>query len=128
MNGISKTIMKVALILILIQFFAPCFLPVTVQEISSKNSPSVHTQHNSLVVPLLLKEKDEKEHKGFSCASDLSPLLDLTIHSFNLTASHTSKNIYCSGERWYDPQPTLFIRNNTFLILIHFSVREGRDE
>ncbi len=116
MNSISKKIVKLALILILFQFFAPCFLPVTIQEISPANSQSVHAQHNSLVVPFLLKEKDEKEHEGFSCESDLSPLLDLTIHSFNLTASHTSKNIYCSDERWYDPQPTLYLRNNTFLI------------
>lgn len=116
MNSISRQIVNLALVLILIQFFAPCFVPLAVYEISEANGQSIHTQHNSLVVPFLLKEKDEKEHEEFSTESNLSPLLDLTIHGFNLTASHTSKNIYCSDERWYDPQPTLFLRNSTFLI------------
>ena len=116
MHSISRQIVNLAVILILIQFFSPCFLPLTVYEISNANNQSIHVHHNSVVVPFLLKEKDEKEHEEFSSESNLSPLLDLNIHSFNLTASHTTKNIYRSDDRWYDPQPTLFVRNSTFLI------------
>jgi hypothetical protein len=116
MNSIPRQILKLAVILILIQFFSPCFLPSTGYEISDARSQSIHTQHNSVTVPFLLKEKDEKEHDEFSSESNLSTLLDLNIHSFNLTASHTTKNIYCSDDRWYDPQPTLFVRNSAFLI------------
>ena len=116
MNSIPRQILKLAVILVLIQFFSPCFLPSTVYEISDASSQSIHIQHNSVTVPFLLKEKDEKEHDEFSSESNLSTLLDLNIHSFNLTASHTTKNIYCSDDRWYDPQPTLFVRNSTFLI------------
>ena len=58
MNSISKKIVKLALILILFQFFAPCFLPVDRSgNFPLEISQSVHTQHNSLVGSLPIKGK-----------------------------------------------------------------------
>ncbi len=67
-------------------------------------------QHSSIVAPLLLKEKDEKEHDDFASISDLAPLLDLTAHSINLKASHKGKPNYFHQDLWYDLAPALFTR------------------
>ena len=116
MVRISKYIMRMALLLMLFQFFAPAFFPLVVQPGSNNKTTSIHVQHSSIVAPLLLKEKDEKEHDGFATISNLAPLLDLTAHSINLTASHTGKPNYFHQDFLYDPAPALFTRFCTFLI------------
>ena len=108
--------MKIALVLMLFQFLAPAFLPIVLQGTSNRDKLVYHVQHSSIVAPLLLKEKDEKEHEEFFSISGLAPLLDLTVHSSNLTASHKGKYTYFSNEHRYDSGPTLFTINCSFLI------------
>ena len=100
----------------LFQFFAPAFLPLVVQQVPHAKATSIHVPHASIVAPLLLKEKDEKEHDGFASISNLAPLLDLTAHSINLTASHQGKPNYFHHDLWFDLAPALFTRLCTFLI------------
>jgi hypothetical protein len=116
MVRISKQIMRLALLLMLFQFFAPAFLPLVVQQVPNTKITSIHVQHSALVAPLLLKEKDEKEHDDFASISNLAPLLDLTAHSINLTASHKGKHNYFHQDLWYDLAPAIFTRLRTFLI------------
>ena len=108
--------MRIALVLMLFQFFAPAFLPLVVQQVPHGEATSIHVPHSSIVAPLLLKEKDEKEHDGFTSVSDLAPLLDLTAHSLNLKASHKGKPNYFHQDLCYDLGPALFTRLCTFLI------------
>src|SRR3990170_1059047 len=119
MTRASKEMMKIALLLMLFQFLAPAFLPIALQGTSKLDKLVYHVQHNSIVAPLLLKEKeekDEKEHEEFFSISGLAPLLDLTAHSSNLTASHKGKGTYFSNEHRYDSGPSLFTINCSFLI------------
>ena len=116
MKRVSKEIMKIALVLMLFQFLAPAFLPIVLQGTSNRDKLVYHAQHSSIVAPLLLKEKDEKEHEEFFSISGLAPLLDLTAHSSNLTASHKGKCTYFSNEHRYDSGPSLFTINCSFLI------------
>jgi ABC-type Zn2+ transport system substrate-binding protein/surface adhesin len=100
----------------LFQFFAPAFLPLVVQQVPHTKTTSIHVQHSSVVAPLLLKEKDEREHDDFASISNLAPLLDLTAHSINLTASHKGKHNYFHQDLWYDLAPAIFTRLCKFLI------------
>ena len=122
--------MRMALLLMLFQFFAPAFFPLVVQPGSNNKTTSIHVQHSSVVAPLLLKEKDEKEHDDFATISNLAPLLDLTAHSINLTASHKEKPNYFHQDFWYDPAPALFTRFCTFLIwdfILNVNATRGRN-
>jgi hypothetical protein len=116
MVRISKQIMRVVLLLMLFQFFAPAFFPLVVQQTSHKQEASFHVQHSSVVAPLLLKEKDEKSHEEHVTVSNLAAILDLTAHSLNLTATHKEKPNYFHQDLRYNPQPALFSRLCTFLI------------
>jgi len=115
MFSISRQIVRLALVLMLFQFLAPAFMPIVVQEIPSERSTSFHQQHTSIVAPMLLKEKDEKEHEELFSVSNSTPLLDLTSHSFNLAASHQSIDSINQDEHNFS-QPPLFARYCTFLI------------
>jgi hypothetical protein len=108
--------MVIALMMVLFQFFGPAFLPQVAQEGRQANTSYYNIQHSSLIAPLLLKEKDERELEEVVSIPTLSALMDLTLHGFNLTATHTSKNTYFSDEQLYDPQPALFTRHCAFLI------------
>ena len=116
MARISKQIMRVALLLMLFQFFAPSFLPLIVQEISHKQEPTLHVQHSSIVAPLLLKEKDEKNHEEHLTVTNVAAILDLTVHSLNLTATHKGNQKYLHQDLRYNLLPALFTRLHTFLI------------
>ena len=116
MVRISKQIMRMALLLMLFQIFAPSFFPLIVQQTSHKNEVNVHVQHSSIVAPLLLKEKDEKSHEEHLNVSNLAAILDLTVHSINLTATHTRKQNYFHQDLRYNLQPSLFARLCSFLI------------
>ncbi len=108
--------MKIALVLMLFQFLSPAFFSIAVQGGFNHEKLVYHVAHNSIVAPQLLKENDEKEHEEFSSASGLTQLLDLTVHSSNLTAFHKGKYTYFSDEHRYDSRPALFTINCTFLI------------
>jgi hypothetical protein len=91
MSRISKQIVRVALLLLFFQFLAPAFLPMVVQEIPADRITAFHPQHSSIVVPLALKENDEKKHDDVLASEDMPPLLDLAVHSVNLIASYQNK-------------------------------------
>ena len=131
MVRISKYIMRIALLLMLFQFFAPAFFPLVVQAASNNKTTTIHVRHSSVVAPLLLKEKDEKERDDFATVSNLAPLLDLTAHSINLSASHKGGPNYIHQDLRYDLTPALFTRFCTFLIWeiipLHVYATRGRN-
>jgi hypothetical protein len=99
----------------LFQFLSPAFMPIVAQERQSDNVTAYNEDHNSIVAPMFLKEKDEKEHEEFFSVSHSAPLLDLARHSFNLAASHGSKDSNDQSKHGFRQPPltTLFC---TFLI------------
>ena len=116
MVRISRYIMKIVLVIMLFQFFAPSFLPSVVQQFSPSRTTSIHAPHSSIVAPQLLKEKDEKSEKQFTSVSNLAAILDFTAHSSNLTATHKGKVNYFHHDQLFDLQPALFACLCTFLI------------
>jgi hypothetical protein len=108
--------MRVALLVMLFQFFAPPFFSVIVQQTSRKREISLDVQHSSVVAPLFLKEKDEKSNEQNLSITKLAAILDLTVHTINLTASHTGKQNYFHQDLRYNLLPALFTCLCTFLI------------
>ena len=92
MIAVNRQIVRLALFVMLFQFICPAFLPIVTQRDAVSKETSVSQQHTSIVIPLLLKEKDEKENAEFTSNSDPAPLLDLSSHSINLTAAHDIKH------------------------------------
>lgn len=90
-------------------------MPIVAQERPSENVTAYNEHHSSIVAPMFLKEKDEKEHEEFFSVSESAPLLDLTSHSFNLAASHGNKDSDIQSKHRFlqPPLNTLFC---TFLI------------
>ncbi|MGC3948038.1 MAG: hypothetical protein QM762_26610 [Chryseolinea sp.] len=78
--------------MMLFQFVAPTFLPITTQRETISRETIIGIQHNSIIFPLLLKEKDEKESGETSSQPDLTVLIDLSSHVVNLTAAHDIKH------------------------------------
>lgn len=112
----STFIMRMVLLLMLFQFFAPCFFSLVAQNAPNTRDTYYHIQHTFIVAPLLLKEKDEKELDKTSFTSNQTPLLDLTIHGSNLKATHSCNSNYVSSDVFYDSHPALFTSYCTFLI------------
>jgi len=112
----SKFVMRIALMLVLCQFFAPVFFPILGQDTVNTKETSYHTQHSSVTLPILLKEKDEKEYEELSSDSSLILILDFATHGSNLTATHKGKIDYAHSNLRYDLQPALFTRHCSFLI------------
>jgi hypothetical protein len=108
--------MRVALLLMLFQFFAPSFFPVVIQEAPHAKASYLQVPHGSIAIPFLLKENDEKEYEENSSVPNLAIIIDFADHSTNLTATHKRKSNYSHKDQWYDPQPALFTRHCTFLI------------
>ena len=69
-----------------------------------------------MAAPLLLKEKDEKELDANTVMANEPPLLDFTIHSLNLKASHSGKRYYFHSEILYYVYPEILTAYCTFLI------------
>jgi hypothetical protein len=116
MVKISTLMMRIALLLMLFQFLAPSFFPIVAQDSPNTRETNYHTQHNSIVTPLLLKEKDEKELEENSYARNQTLILDFTIHSLNLKATHSRTSNYVPSDVLYDSHPALFASYCTFLI------------
>ena len=62
MIAVTRQIVRLALFVMLFQFICPAFLPIVTQRDAVSKETSVSQQHTSIVIPLLLKEKDEKEN------------------------------------------------------------------
>lgn len=91
MLRISMYIVRMALALMLFQFLSPAFIPLIVQEIPTEKATAYHAQHNSIVAPTFLKEKEEKEDNDLYTPNEPAAILDFTSHSFNLAVSHGNK-------------------------------------
>jgi hypothetical protein len=115
MFRISKQIVRIGLLAMLFQFLSPAFVPLVTQEVPTSRPIAFSVQHSSLIVPMLLKEKDEKEDSELFSISDSPPLLDLTSHTFNLSAAHKIKYSIASAEHGL-LQPPLFSLFCTLLI------------
>lgn len=115
MSSISKQIVRIALLVMLFQFVGPAFLSVATQRESVSKETTIGIEHSSIVVPLLLKEKDEKESTQASSNSQLALLIDLSSHVLNLTAAHDNKHAKVYEEHGI-AHPPLFKVFCTFLI------------
>ena len=111
----ARYISGLVLFIMVFQFFAPSFLPV-VREIFNAKTKCFQAAHSSIVAPILLKEKDEKEHEESSSVSNSIAILDFLDHSINLTATHGSTEVYLKNDYWYNPQPAIHSRYCTFLV------------
>ena len=118
MTGTIKHIMRIVLVLIVFQFIAPAFFPVVSQGAEpNKETSCYHPLHSSIIVPLLLKEKEENEESvSDNSTIHFIPLIDFTDHSFVLTELHENKFIPFVYRDRYDYQPPLFTLHGSFII------------
>lgn len=97
-----------ALLLMLFQFLSPAFLPLSLQQApTSQKTTSYSVQHNLIVIPTFLKEKDEKETGEFSPVSESTPILDLSSHSLHLLATHEGKFSALPEQHSFPPSPLI---------------------
>lgn len=116
MVKMSKLMMRIALLFMLFQFFAPSVFSVVTQGPPNTRETNYHTRHNSIVAPLFIKEKDENELEENSYTRNQTPILDFAIHSLNLKATHSCVSNYVPSDVLYDSHPALFASYCTFLI------------
>lgn len=118
MTGSPKHIMRIVIIALLFQFVSPAFFAVITQgaDIRENDRATIHTPHSSIVIPQLLKEKDETEKNDDDFTINLVALIDFTHHSFVLTKSHESKFTPFVFHDRIDHHPPLFTLHRTFLI------------
>lgn len=107
--------MRVVLIALLLQFLLPVFLPIVTQAGDMRedaHATAVHAHHSSIVIPQLLKEKDdETELNDDTILIDYVALIDFTDHSFVLTRFHESKlrpYLFAEHINCHPPLYTLF--------------------
>jgi hypothetical protein len=105
MLGKSKNMVRIALALMLFNFLSPAFIPLVVQEIPSEKATAFHAQHSSIVAPMFLKEKDEKDDSEFLTITEPAPILDFSSHGFNLAVSHSNKCSNSAEEIAFTPPP-----------------------
>jgi hypothetical protein len=112
-------IMRIIFFLLVFQFISPAFLPVAqgFDSEQDKKPLCLKTEHSSILLPLLLKEKEENEHEESVISFSLNQLIiDFTDHSLALTELHASKYEPIHFGIRYDHQPPLFTLNCTFII------------
>jgi|GEM_PF-1862044 hypothetical protein len=88
----SKQIVRIVLLVMLFQFVGPSFLPITTQREAVSKETTIGIQHTSIVVPVLLKDKDETENTETTSHPVLALLIDLSSHVINLSAAHDNKH------------------------------------
>lgn len=89
MIGISRQVVRVALLILLFQAVCPVFLPATVRNERTFDHTVISAEHAVMVFPVLLKEKEEIENAESFSDSDASPcLLDLASHGLHLATAH----------------------------------------
>jgi hypothetical protein len=113
MSRLTKRVMKVALTMVLFQFLAPALL-LSPRGVQNQDQTSYSLQHNLLVVPVLLKEKDEADTEKSLPGSKQILLLDLIAHYSNLKTT-CCKYIFLRTHS-YDSQPRLFALYRVYLI------------
>ena len=114
-------IMRIVLFLLLFQFLFPAFIPVGAQGFDAdiQKSLSLHVEHNSIPVPLILKEKEENEFEENITSLVLTQLIDFTDHSQALTEFHELKGNSMPFKERYNHQLPLFTLFCTYIIWIN---------
>lgn len=87
----TKYIMRTLVLLLLFQFISPSlFSVVTFGSVSEDERAFIAPSHSSLVVPILLKEQEERDQEdNFLRSLDLHPIVNLSNHSLAHTASQS---------------------------------------
>ncbi|HEY9046611.1 MAG TPA: hypothetical protein VIN08_11975 [Ohtaekwangia sp.] len=123
MTGVSRQFMRMVLMVLLFQFLSPAFFTIVTQRGNlqqDNHGISVHAHHSSIVLPQLLKEKDESEteFKASAVADILNfvPLIDFTNHSFVLAQLHTSRLRSFVFHDRINHQPPLFTLHSVYII------------
>lgn len=120
MTGISRQLMRIVLLALLFQFLSPAFFTVIQSSgvVDGHHGAILHAHHSSIVVPQLLKEKDETEEYKADVLDlvDFFPLIDFTDHSFVLTQLHESKFSRFAFSNCIDRHPPLFTLYRVFII------------
>jgi len=114
---VRNHIMRIVLVLLVFQFTAPAFLSVSAQGTEpSQETCGYHPLHNSLVIPILLKEKEETESRCDDSFTDFVALIDFSDHSCVLAEFHASRFTPFVYRSRYDHRPPLFTLYGAFLI------------
>jgi hypothetical protein len=109
--------MRFVLVLLLFQFIAPALVPGSPQVATSNQETCIdNPQRQSLIIPVLLKEKEETESRGDDAFADVAPLIDFSDHRYVLAEFHTSKFTPRVYLQQYDHRPPLFMLHGAFLI------------
>jgi hypothetical protein len=117
MNEARNHIMRIVLVLILFQFTAPAFLSVNAQGTEpTQGTCGYHALHNSLVIPILLKEKEETESRCDDSFIDFVALIDFSDQRYVLREFHASRFTPFIYRSRYDYRPPLFTLYGAFLI------------
>lgn len=117
MPGASINIMRIVLVLIVLQLIAPIFLSVVAQGAETDSETCrYHDTRSSILVPVLLKDKEETDARGETFDIDFVPLIDFRNQSFVLTELHSTKFTPFVYRDRYDDHPPLFTLYRVFLI------------
>ena len=120
MTGTTKHVMRMVLLALLFQFICPVFLTTTVQGSPSsehqQDADNIHVHHNSIILPLLLKEKDETEVETLDFSVSFVALIDFSRQSSLLSEFHKTKLIPFVYHDHIDHHPPLFTLYSVYLI------------
>jgi len=117
MNETRIHIMRFVLVLLLFQFIAPAFPSVDAQDsVPDRETCVYHKLQHSIIIPVLLKEKEETESRSDDSFTGVIPLIDFSDHSYVLAEFHTSKFTPFIYHDRYDHRPPLFTLHGSYLI------------
>lgn len=114
MSGVIVQIMRAVLAVMLFQFVAPAFLPVSEARINT--ILQYETDHDSVSAPQFLKETDEISWEKFSKCRYIS-IVNLTNHFFSIITSHDKRSYFLQDHQHQStPASLLFKVYRTFRI------------
>ena len=117
MTGTIKVFMRFVLLALLIQFAVPLFIPVSAAtESHPRHSARFESAHSSLLLPQLLKEKEEGEDRSEDFSIDFVALIDFTNLNAVLINYHAFRIKPFVFQNRFDHQPALFTLHHVFLI------------
>ena len=112
----SLHITRIVVLLLMAQFTTPAFRPAVLVDEDNRNRIVYQPVHTSVLIPLVLKKKEENKFKDGILSFVSAPLIDFTDHTLALTRLHQAKYNPVPCGQWYDHQPPLFALNCTFVI------------
>lgn len=119
MARIYQHIMKTVLIALVIQVVSPAFLLREHANPVFSSDPSLHTHHCSLIIPQLLKEKEESDSDkktDDNATTSFVALIDFTDHTSVLTQYHEYKITPFAFQDRFDHLPPLFTLHGVYII------------